>query len=201
MAGSSLYLSPGKVVVFEGLDKACKSTQLELLKVRIQHDDSVAFAHMPSGWGKFSRDLYEILERDKPSSDLGRQLTHLACHCENMAALVQTVESCALVLDRWWWSTVAYGWYGGDVEKAGISETVFRELIATIWKPIRASIVFLFLMPYEDDKNNVVGVAEGYRILAAQQPTTVITVPMMSSIATHEYIISELVRAGIAELR
>lgn len=200
MAESSLYLSPGKVVVFEGLDKAGKSTQLELLKATVQ-DDSVSFAHMPSGWATFSRDLYQILERDKPSSDLARQLAHLACHSENMARLVRTVESRALVLDRWWWSTMAYGWYGGSVEQTGISETVFRELITTIWEPVHASIVFLFLMPHEDDENNVAGVAEGYRILAAQQSAVVITVPMMTSSATHEYIISELVRAGIAEVR
>jgi len=107
-----LRLSPGKVVVFEGLDKAGKSTQLELLKARVEAG-SASFAHMPSGYTAFSRSLYQVLEHEPPSSGLARQLAHLACHHENMRMLTDTVRSRALVLDRWWWSTVAYGWYGG----------------------------------------------------------------------------------------
>lgn len=198
MATRSLRLYPGKIVVFEGLDKAGKSTQLELLKTRVE-EQCACFAHMPSGCTAFSQGIYQVLEHEKPSSGLARQLAHLACHQENMPKLTRATQSRALVLDRWWWSTMAYGWYGGDVEKAGISETAFRQLIARIWAPITASMVFLFLTPHEDDSNNVVGVAQGYRRLAADQPRVTITVPAMSPADTHEYIVTELRRAGIAE--
>lgn len=198
MATRSLRLYPGKIVVFEGLDKAGKSTQLELLKTRVE-EQCAYFAHMPSGCTAFSQDLYRVLENEAPSSSLARQLTHLACHCENMPKLTRAIESRALVLDRWWWSTMAYGWYGGDVQQAGISEATFRELIARIWAPITASMVFLFLTPHEEDSNNVVGVAQGYRRLGADQPRITVTVPTMSPTDTHEYIVTELRRAGIAE--
>src|ERR1700684_2846410 len=100
---------------------------------------------MPSGCTAFTQGLYRVLEHEPPSSELARQLGHLACHCENMPELVRAAQSRALVLDRWWWSTVAYGWYGGDIQQTGISEAAFRELIARIWAPIPASMVFLFL--------------------------------------------------------
>lgn len=195
---SLLRLSPRSVVVFEGLDKAGKSTQLELLKAGVEKE-CASFAHMPSGWTAFTQGLYRVLENDPPSSGLARQLAHLACHCENMPELVQAAESRTLVLDRWWWSTMAYGWYGGDVAQAGISEAAFRELIGRIWAPITASIVFLFLTPHEEDPNNIDGVSQGYRQLAAQQPGITIVVPKLSTTATHDYVVTELRRAGLAE--
>lgn len=194
----SLRLLPGHVVVFEGLDKAGKSTQLELLKARVE-TDSAAFAHMPSGYTAFTQGLYEVLEHEPPSSGLARQLTHLACHCENMPELVRSAEARALVLDRWWWSTMAYGWYGGNVRAAGISESAFRDLIERIWAPITASIAFLFLTPHEEDHNNVEGVAQGYQQLAAEQADIATMVPTMSTANTHEYIVAQLTGAGIAE--
>ncbi len=198
MATRSLRLSPGNVVVFEGLDKAGKSTQLQMLKTRVE-EPYARFAHMPSGETAFSQGLYQVLEQDPPSSGLARQLAHLACHCENMPDLVHAAQSHTLVLDRWWWSTMAYGWYAGDVKETGISETAFRELIAQIWAPITASMVFLFLAPHEEDPNNVADVALGYRQLAAQQPAITVMVPTMPPTDTHEYVVTQLRRTGIAE--
>jgi dTMP kinase len=200
MATGTLRLCPGKVIVFEGLDKAGKSTQLELLKIRFGTEHA-SFTHMPSGHTAFSQSLYRVLEHEPPSSGLARQLAHLACHHENMPDLVHAAKSRALVLDRWWWSTMAYGWYGGGVELAGITETAFRELIRKIWAPITASKVFLFLTPYEEDPNNIDGVALGYRNLAAQQPDITVIVPATSTADTHEYITSELLRVGIADFQ
>jgi dTMP kinase len=200
MQTGSLRLCPGTVVVFEGLDKAGKSTQLELLKTRVGTENA-SFAHMPSGYAAFSQSLYQVLEHEPPSSGLAQQLVHLACHHENMPDLLQAAKSRALVLDRWWWSTMAYGWYGGDVGQTGISETAFRELIRKIWAPISASKVFLFLTPYEEDSNNVDGVALGYRQLAAQHPGVTVVVPAAPTTETHEYIITELLRADIADFQ
>jgi dTMP kinase len=198
MATGSLRLSPGNVVVFEGLDRAGKSTQLELLKAKVG-TECASFAHMPSGYTAFSQGLYQVLEHEPPSSGLARQLAHLACHHENMPKLVRAARSHALVLDRWWWSTMAYGWYGGDIEKAGISEGAFRGLIERIWSPITASAVFLFLTPYEKDPNNIDGVALGYRRLAAEQAGIAVIVPAMPTNDTHDYIVTQLLRLGIAE--
>jgi hypothetical protein len=88
----------------------------------------------------------------------------------------EVVQSRALVLDRWWWSTWAYGWSSGSVQRSGISESCFRELIETIWKPVVSSVVFLFLEPHDVDDNNVDGVEAGYRALAAAHPDVAVIV-------------------------
>jgi thymidylate kinase len=184
------------VIVFEGLDKAGKSTQLELLRTRVSPNGAL-FTHMPSGLTDFSRQLYSLLETRPPSSGLARQLAHLASHSENISKIREATGAGSLVLDRWWWSTMAYGWYGGDIPDTGLSESAFRELIECIWAPVTASIVFLFLTPREDDANNVDGVADGYRALAAGHGSNVALVPALTPDETHVFIVDTLREAGL----
>jgi thymidylate kinase len=189
-------LQPGTVVVFEGLDGAGKSTQLELLRDALNpangHDGTM-FAHMPSGNSRFTRGIYEVLEGCKPRADLARQLAHLACHAENMLDLVGNLQGGgSLVLDRWWWSTMAYGWYAGDVSRSGLSEEVFRKLVESIWAPIEPAAVFLFLSPYLDDANNVPGLIDGYRTLADQYAGTVVEVHPSPPEETHQFVLDYL---------
>jgi dTMP kinase len=194
-------LAPGHVVVFEGLDKAGKSTQIEALS-RIFDPDTVTFAHMPSGFTKFTKRVYEALESKKhrPKSGLAQQLAHLSCHAENMPELVESSERRSLVLDRWWWSTLAYGWYGGAVPDSGLSESAFRALIDAVWAPITASIIFVFLTPHERDDNNVTGVEAGYRTLYEQFADRTVLIPVLSEADTKQFILDEMVRRGIAVL-
>lgn len=198
MSPSQISLAPGSVIVFEGLDKAGKSTQLELLRARVSTDTTL-FTHMPSGLAAFSRQLYALLETNPPESGLARQLTHLASHSENISKIIEAAGAGSLVLDRWWWSTMSYGWYGGDIPQTGLSESAFRELIECIWAPVTASIVFLFLTPLEDDPNNVDGVANGYRDLAARHSGNVALVPALSPDETHEFIVQALRAADLAD--
>lgn len=193
---SQISLAPGSVIVFEGLDKAGKSTQLELLRARFSTDETL-FTHMPSGVTEFSRQLYSLLETNPPTSGLARQLAHLASHSENISAIVDAARAGSLVLDRWWWSTMAYGWYGGDIPNTGLSESAVRELIECIWAPVTASIVFLFLTPREDDANNVDGVANGYRALATRHSGIVALVPALAPDETHKFIVDALSEAKL----
>ena len=142
----TLQLMPGSVIVFEGLDRAGKSTQLTALSQAVE-PSSAELVHMPSGLTPFTQSVYSLLEQSGPASGLARQLAHLACHAESHDALVAAAETRALVLDRWWWSTMAYGWYGGPVRQSGLSESDFRRLIEAIWAPITAAVVFVFLEP------------------------------------------------------
>lgn len=199
MSPSQINLTRGSVIVFEGLDKAGKSTQLELLRARVSTETTL-FTHMPSGLTDFSRQLYSMLEANPPESGLARQLTHLASHSENISNIIDAASAGSLVLDRWWWSTMAYGWYGGDVPDTGLSESAFRDLIDCIWAPVTASIVFLFLTPREDDPNNVDGVADGYRTLAERHAGNVAHVPAHSPEETHEFIVEALRDAGLASV-
>lgn len=199
MSPSQINLARGSVIVFEGLDKAGKSTQLELLRARVSTETTL-FTHMPSGLTNFSRQLYSLLEQNPPESGLARQLTHLASHSENISEMIEAAAAGSLVLDRWWWSTMAYGWYGGDVPGTGLSESALRELIDCIWAPVTASIVFLFLTPQEEDPNNVDGVADGYRTLAARHTGNVAHVPALSPEQTLEFIVEALSRANLARV-
>ncbi len=193
-----LSLTAGSVVVFEGLDKAGKSTQLHRMKRAID-PAGTTFAHMPSGFSGFTTGIYAVLE-DKhtaPTDLLARQLAHLSCHSELMPKLVEKTSSGALVLDRWWWSTLAYGWYGRGETDLGIDEHTLRTLIEEIWAPIRADVVFLFLHAHEADSNNVDGVSEGYQTIADESPLAVVRVPVMAEGETHEFLGAEIKRLGL----
>lgn len=197
-SSSLLTLTTGSVIVFEGLDKAGKSTQLDRMKQAID-PCGTTFAHMPSGLSGFTAGIYAVLE-DKhtaPTAPLARQLAHLACHSESMPTLVEKASNGALILDRWWWSTLAYGWYGRGETDLGIDEHSLRTLIGAIWAPICADVTFLFLHAYEADSNNVDGVAAGYESIADQSPETVVRVPAMAEDETHEFLAAELERLGL----
>lgn len=130
MTPTPLTLKPGTIVAFEGLDKAGKSTQLTRIKT-ILDPAGTTYAHMPSAFSDFTAGLYALLE-DKtaaPTGPLARQLAHLACHSEAMPTLIETARQGAVVLDRWWWSTLAYGWYGRGETDLGLDEHTFRALI------------------------------------------------------------------------
>ncbi|WP_147252052.1 MazG nucleotide pyrophosphohydrolase domain-containing protein [Blastococcus sp. TF02-9] len=193
----TLILKPGKVIVFEGLDKAGKSTQRDLLESVVDRN-STSFVHMPSGVADFTRRLYRLLETRPPVGPLARQLAHLSCHSESIDELIDATRRGTLVLDRWWWSTWAYGWYatGGNL---GLSETTFRSLIDDVWSDLEADVVFLFLTAHVSDDNNAAGVREGYEALAAAAPDQVVVVPPMSVPDTHAFITEELRRRGLVE--
>jgi thymidylate kinase len=189
-------LRTGTVVVFEGLDKAGKSTQLDLLREAID-PVTTTFAHMPSGFGEFTRRLYRLLETTAPTSVLARQLAHLACHADSIDDIVAAEERGAVVLDRWWWSALAYGLYANP-DTLGISKATFRELVEQVWKRVEAHVVFLFLTAHSADENNAPGVKEGYEaIVAESDPDRVVLVPVMSEKDTHVFVIAELVRRGL----
>lgn len=94
LSSRQLALAPGSVVVFEGLDKAGKSTQLDRMK-QVIDPAHTTFAHMPSGFTEFTAAIYAVLEDGSttPTDPLARQLTHLACHRESMHTLVEKSRS------------------------------------------------------------------------------------------------------------
>ncbi|WP_144999480.1 dTMP kinase [Kocuria marina] len=201
MFEGTLVIQPGAVVVFEGLDRTGKSTQLSRLRDALVPESAV-FAHMPRGFGRFTERVYAALEGEtvdeKPSSGLAQQLAHLACHAESITHLTESAASSGLVLDRWWWSTLAYGWYGGSVEQSRLSEAGFLELIDTIWSPIVPSVVFVFLEPHQLDSNNNEGVEAGYRALIEQHPDLAVVVHSDTEHAVHALVVETLLKRGLA---
>lgn len=171
-------LRPGTLIVLEGLDKTGKSTQSDALR-QVLDPSSTLHVHMPSGLTAFTDETYCMLESHlrAPSSGVARQLAHLACHAESVPRIREALGTGAVILDRWWWSTLAYGWYGGAIPAAGITETGFRNLIQSIWEPLIASTVFLFDKPYEPDANNSDPILDGYQQLAEAHSDLTARVP------------------------
>jgi len=199
VADHALRLRPGTLVVLEGLDRTGKSTQMSALRSQRWADPVPAFAHMPSGMSALTQAVYELIEGKSIASPLARQLLHLACHAENLGLLRQARRERAVVLDRWWWSTVAYGWHAGHLDQHGVDKTLFRELIGTVWAGQEADVVFLFTEPHESDDHNRAEVSAAYKALAEQHHSLAVHVPKASPAATTALLLDTMRERAILE--
>src|SRR6266568_8943719 len=84
---TELYFRPGSLVIFEGLDRSGKTTQLKRLSLLDWAAPEPIFTHMPSGMSALSKSIYSLTENEKISSPLARQLLHLSCHAENIGSI------------------------------------------------------------------------------------------------------------------
>jgi len=187
-----LLLRPGSLVVFEGLDRSGKSTQIERMSRLDWEAPGPSFTHMPSGMTELTKSIYSLTEHQRIRSPLARQLLHLACHAENISSVMDARAQRGLFLDRWWWSTVAYGWYAGHLAQAGLAESAFFGLIGSIWSSQSADALFLFLTPFESDDLNREEVRAGYEVLAAENKSATVVVPAGGPEETTAFILSEL---------
>jgi dTMP kinase len=190
-----MRLRPGALVVLEGLDRTGKTTQRDALEAAGWDPPAPLVTHMPSGTTDLTKAIYETTERQRITSALARQLLHLACHAENLPPLVETRRERGVVLDRWWWSTVAYGWFDGLRDQ--LSEEAFFGAIEMVWGGFDADVVFLFLATYEEDSHNVSSVTDGYRWLAGRHKDIVVEVPAGSQESTTAFLLDELKRRGL----
>lgn len=191
MVSHPMRLKRGALVVFEGLDRTGKSTQISRFRSASWSDPKPVFTHMPSGTTDLTQAIYRLTEDTVIDSPLARQLLHLACHAENLGPLDTARRERAVVLDRWWWSTVAYGQRAVH-EAYGMDEAAFRGLIDTIWSSAEADVVFLFTTPYQRDELNREAVREAYEQLADQYPAITVRVPRAEPDETEAFIIDTL---------
>lgn len=147
---------------------------------------------MPSGMTDLTRDIYSLTEHNQISSPLARQLLHVACHAENIGPIADARVRHGLFLDRWWWSTVAYGWYGAGLARSGPSKSVFFGLIDSVWSAQQADVVFLFMTPYENDRLNRDEVRSGYAALAGECEAITVAVPPVGLKETTGFILASL---------
>lgn len=195
-----ILLRSGVLVVFEGLDKAGKSTQIERCKGLLGGDPAPHVVHMPSGLSSATDKVYDLLESEIFQSSLARQLIHLGCHAESVPALTALRAESGVLLDRFWWSSVAYGWYGGHIGDVGVEWGSYMHVIDSIWGRLIPDLVFLFVNPYEEDGNNSDDVDAGYRRLAYEYSNITVFVPTLPVDETTDFIVKELVRRGLAEI-
>lgn len=193
----ALALRPGALIVLEGLDRSGKSTQANRLRSLEWASPGPTFMHMPSGVASLTQSIYRLTESESIQSPLARQLLHMACHAENMAALAEARRAGGVVLDRWWWSTVAYGWHGAGLDAARVEESVFFGMIDAIWARQPADVVFLFTTPYERDDLNRDAVRHGYEQLAVRHPSLAVEVPSGTPDETTAFLMSQLRGRGL----
>jgi dTMP kinase len=152
---------------------------------------------MPSGLTDLTAAIYRTTEDHPTSSPLARQLLHLACHAENLPRLREARRERSIILDRWWWSTVAYGWFGGLRNQLG--EEAFFGAISMVWDGFDADVVFCFLQTYEEDSHNLQTVLEGYQWLATSHPDIAVEVPAGSQGETTAFMLDHLEQRHLVE--
>jgi dTMP kinase len=189
-------LCPETVIILEGLDRTGKTTQRDRLTSLAWADPKPAVTHMPSGLAPISEAIYRLTEQEPITSLLARQLLHLACHAENIPKLLEVRADRAVIIDRWWWSTVAYGWFGAEL-RSHLDEDSFLGAIDMIWRDFSADLVFLFLTPYENDVFNGPAVRQGYQWLADRHPDITVEVPADDPESTTGFLIGQLRDHGL----
>jgi hypothetical protein len=186
--------TPGHLIVFEGLDGAGKTTQAQLFT----DHDNVLVVHQPSGAPGVGDVIYEVLEKRTDLNYLARNFLHLACHAQHYQdVIVPALESGKHVLmDRNWWSAVAYTWSGGLSHTWELPEFIKMVTLPTMgWHP---SAYFLFNKPYVEDDHNTPPVQAGYSVLAARYPQFTWTVPGGTVEEVYDWLCKRMISVGVA---
>ena len=166
---------PGKLIIFEGPDGTGKTTLAQDLVRNLNGKGikSVYVSFPGREQGGLGKIVYELHHR-KPGRDgtpihpVSNQLLHVAAHIDLIGKVIRPALASGswVVLDRYWWSTRAYGKLSGASESA-LSLMIQIEL--EHWDPISPAALFLLRrkslsaespLPFEDD------LAEQYEELA-----------------------------------
>jgi len=157
-----MRLKKGSLVVIEGLDSTGKSTLAESLA---KHVHGITVVHSPSGGGPVGEEIYELTERNKTMLGATRQFLHLAAHCEIYEhTIFPALETSAVVMDRNWCSTYAYGMAGGVAER--IHPDDWYDLVKTPALDYVPDLIVLCLEPHVEDEHNTQQLEEAYLGLA-----------------------------------
>ncbi len=184
----------GAFLVLEGLDATGKSTQLHRLGERLS---GVLTTHQPSGATAVGQTVYELAENATIQSPLARQLLHLASHAEHYRTEIRpALLGGAVLMDRCWWSTVAYGWYGTDLGTIVDLET-FLKVAQLPAEGLMPDMVFVFLDPWRADPHNMPSVRDGYESLLERYADRAVRVPPVDASATTTFILDVLEERGL----
>jgi thymidylate kinase len=166
------HIQDAVLFVFEGADGAGKTTLVSALKERLNHDgiESAAFAFPGRREGSLGKHIYEIhhdpqqfgIKAIVPS---GLQLLHVAAHIDELENKILPAlrEGKVVLLDRYWWSTLAYGSISGVPDELLQSMATLESLA---WQGVRPTTLFLLDRPDTD-----AALASAYLALAKSETT------------------------------
>ncbi len=139
---------PGRLIVFEGADETGKTTVSKRLAFalngRRQKSLWLAFpGHKPNTLGAEIYALHHD-QRFAAAPALSIQLLHVAAHIEAIKQQILPALKAGtwVVLDRYWWSTLAYG-LASKVDPTALRLALDIEQLQ--WGKIRPALAFLFV--------------------------------------------------------
>lgn len=153
----------GRLIVFEGVDAAGKTTLCKELCASLRHEhQSVRDCHFPGTQkGTLGELVYRIhhlhsSEFGVPTIDpCSLQLLHIAAHIDAIESEIKPalLDGEWVVLDRFWWSTYVYGLDNGVRES---QLQLMIEVERSAWGSTQPDIVFLVdsATPLRGDETN-----------------------------------------------
>lgn len=187
------------LIVFEGLDATGKTTQAAMFK----DWPNVFVTHQPSGAPGIGKQIYGITEDAQGLNDTARQFLHLACHAQHYQdEIVPTmVSGVTVIMDRFWWSTVAYGYFSQKVANNKMTRERWAE-VAQLPVPanVTPDVIFMFTKPYKDDPHNNQDLIAGYSWLGQMdvpRNNSIFYVPTGDPDNIHSVIVDHLLRKGL----
>lgn len=182
-----LRLKPGRLVILEGPDGVGKSTQINLVKRSFSSE--TLFAHQPSSSEILGRTVYELTRADGPLPPLARQFLHLASHSELFGnQILPALKEGGAFLDRCWWSTIAYGYFGTALQGI-IPYADFEQLVQLPALGKSPDLLFLMLTQRTTDAVPQ-SVVDAYLFLAERFADYTVLVPDGNQTDSNEFILS-----------
>lgn len=168
------------IYIFEGIDNVGKTTVVKELKEKLSKEmdyecEIVAFpGNEERTLGALVYDIHHHEKKyfDYAINDASLQLLHIASHIDliQRKLLKEHSSTKIILMDRFWWSTYAYG-LSGSLESDIVKTILASELM--YWEKININKIFLLERKdrekdYETDKDNLI--LQNYRELASKEP-------------------------------
>lgn len=131
-------MSRGKLYVFEGFDGVGKTTIVTQLSNRLNnmHIEHMSYSFPGKNVSRFGELVYDIHHNaekyfDYNINNISLQLLHIASHLDILERFIIPDLSAGKVvlLDRFWWSTFAYG-IGNGIDKSTLKNILYPEFRA-----------------------------------------------------------------------
>lgn len=156
-----MRIKRGYLFIFEGHDNVGKSTAVKELSLRLHNHgfDSLNFSFPGREEGTLGNLVYELHHHSYKLYNVSKinpksmQLLHIAAHIDVIESKIIPAlnNEKVVLLDRFWWSTYAYGLANG-LERSLIMDMIKFENMS--WGLYRPDILFLLSRENNYDKNN-----------------------------------------------
>lgn len=145
-----LDLSKGALIVFEGADRTGKTTLAKALAEQLEENGYRCLVRSFPGHdeGTLGKVVYDVHHRSSPFASIEKisqaalQIAHIAAHIDEIEhkILPALTDGYIVILDRFWWSSWAYGTING-VSQAALKLMIRLE--KQYWGAIKPHMLFL----------------------------------------------------------